>query len=101
MRPFGGQTNSDWYSDVLVNNQGGAEKVEVVPRTHARWREGDQLDSSSGVTRPALLAPAQTIRTLQASLVEQNLLDLFETPNPDDDEIDYGKTEAFAPFLAF
>ena len=99
VRPFGDHTDSERSSVNLVNNKGEVEKVDIVPRTQARWREGDQLDSSLGVTRPTLPDSTQTKGKLQASLVEEDTMLLFLTPDPDDDEIDYDKTDAFSPFL--
>ena len=64
VRPFGGFTVSEWPSADIVDNQGSVEKVEVVSRTHTRSRAEEQLDSSLGVTRPTLPAPAQTIGKL-------------------------------------
>ena len=70
VRPFGDHTDSERSSVNLVNNKGEVEKVDIVPRTQARWREGDQLDSSLGVTRPTSLVPSQTLRNLYVTLVD-------------------------------
>ena len=85
-------------SCVHVKSKGGNKKVEIDSRTHTRSRAEEQLDGLSGVTRPAPLAPAQTHRNLIAALVELRENGL-EAPLPDDDEIDYDKTDSFATFL--
>jgi transposase InsO family protein len=67
---------------------------------HARSREAGNLVKPHPVDiRPAPLTPSQTYRNLIAALVERNLDSVFEAPLPDDDEIDYDKSDVFATFL--
>ena len=68
-------------SCVHVKSKGGNKKVETDSRTHTRSRAEEQLDSLSGVTRPAPLAPAQTHRNLIAALVESRENALVERAN--------------------
>ena len=97
-RRCGSLTGLDWPPHcVHVKSKGGNKKVEIDSRTHTRCRAEEQLDGLSGVTRPAPLAPSQTHRNLIAALVELRE-NAPEAPFPDDDEIEYDKTDSFATF---
>jgi hypothetical protein len=76
----------------------GDVRVEAVSRTHAGEPEGEQLDRDEGCYPLPLLAPTQTHDKISATLVRETL-DLFAANHIPDDEIDYEKTGAFAPFL--
>ena len=59
-----------------------------------------RLVGSCGRYRPASPSlPSQTYPNFIAALVEREFKSQFEAPFPDDDEIDYDKSDAFAIFL--
>jgi hypothetical protein len=67
---------------------------------HARSRDaGNLVKRPSGDIRPAPLAPSQTYRNLIAALVRRNHEFGIKAPLPDDNEIDYEKSDVFATFL--
>jgi hypothetical protein len=76
----------------------GDVRVEAVSSIHTVRMEGEQLDRDEGCYPLPLLAPAQTHDKLTTTLVRETQ-DLFATNHIPDDEVDYEKTDSFAPFL--
>jgi hypothetical protein len=88
------------FSTVAGSLYGDNKKDEVDPGTQAPWGEVGRLVSFSGRYSPASPSlPSQTYPNFIAALVERELQSQFEAPFPDDDEIDYDKSDAFASFL--
>jgi hypothetical protein len=96
-RLCGCHTGSD-LQPALRLTQTGDVRVEAVSGTHTVRTAGEQLDSDEGCYPLPLLAPAQTHGKLITSLVKETQ-DLFAASIVTDDEIDYEKTDSFAPFL--
>jgi hypothetical protein len=80
---------------VVMNGGNGTGEVDL--RMQARSSvAGHLVKKTSGDSRSAPPVPSQTYFNLIAALVERNSESHFEATLPDDDEIDYEKSDVFA-----